>query len=130
MSTMSPAVADAQRSIAHAERYRRLWRAVRVGMLVMLSIFLTLLLVYTGIAIGSQAGAWHWGFLLVGDAFLIFLLVMAARHRGTERLFDADVATATQRLHAAGYRPVLRGGRVLVAPLNAPDDAAVEVEGA
>jgi hypothetical protein len=130
MSNVSPAVADAQHSIAHAERYRRLWRAVRVGMLAMLSIFLALLLVYTGIAITAQAGAWHWGFLLVGDAFLIFLLVMVARHRGTERMFDAEVATATQRLHAAGYRPVLRGGRVLVAPLNAPDDAAVEVEGA
>ncbi|WP_448192457.1 hypothetical protein [Azospirillum sp. sgz301742] len=130
MSTMSPAVTDAQHSIAHAERFRRLWRAVRVGMMVLLSVFLAILIVYTGIAIGTQAGAWHWGFLLVGDAFLVSLLVMVARHRGTERLFDADVASATQRLHAAGYRPVLRGGRVLVAPLNAPDDAAVEVEGA
>lgn len=128
--TIPPAAADAQRSIAHTERYRRVWRAVRTGMLVMLSIFLALLLVYTGIAIATQAGAWHWGFLLIGDAFLTFLLVMVARHRGTDRVFDADVAAATQRLHAAGYRPVLRGGRVLLAPLNAPDDAAVEVEGA
>lgn len=120
-------LADAQRSIAHAERFRRIWRTVRIAMVAVLSIFLTLLLFYTGLAIAGGAGAWHWSFLLVGDGFLLFMLVMVLRYRGTERMFDAEVATATQRLNAAGYRPVLRDGRVLVAPLGAPDDAAVEV---
>ena len=120
-------VTDAQRTIAHTERYRRIWRAVRVAMLVMLSIFLTLLVVYTGLAVAAEKGVWHYSFLLVGDAFMVFLIVMVLRHRGTERMFDAEVATATEQLRSAGYRPVLRGGQVLVAPLGAPDEAAVEV---
>ena len=120
-------VADALGSIAHTERYRRIWRAVRVAMLVMLSIFLTLLVVYTGLAFAAQKGVWHYSFLLVGDAFLAFLIVMVLRHRDTERMFDAEVATATERLRSAGYRPVLKNGRVLAAPLGAPDEAAVEV---
>jgi len=123
-------IADAWHTIAHTERYRRIWRAVRAGMLVVLSGFLALLVAYTGLAFAAGAGAWYWSFLLVGDGFLVFLLVMVARHRGTERMFDAEVAKATQRLHAAGYRPVLRGHRVLVAPLDAPDDAAVEMDAA
>ena len=124
--SLPPNVAEARETIARAERFRRVWRAVRVGMLVMLSIFLTLLVVYTGLAVAAEKGAWHYSFMLVGDAFLAFLIVLVLRHRGTERMFDDEVATATERLTAAGYRPVVKDGRVLVAPAGAPDEAAVD----
>ncbi|WP_431859874.1 hypothetical protein [Azospirillum sp.] len=107
-------VAEARDTIARAERFRRLWRIIRVAMLAVLGIFLALLVVYTGLAVAAAKGAWHYVFMLVGDAFLAFLMVLVLRHRGTERMFDAEVATATDRLRASGWRPVIKDGEVLV----------------
>ena len=123
-------IAEAQRTLAQTRRYRRAWRLVRMGMIAILSIFLTLLIVYTGLALSADVGAWYWGYLLLGDAFLAFMLTMVIRYRGAERMFDSEEEKANRQLAAAGFRPVLRDGQVLVAPLNAPDDAAVMVEGA
>ncbi|PWC55016.1 hypothetical protein [Azospirillum sp. TSO22-1] len=119
-------ITEARDTIARAERFRRVWRTVRVAMLVVLAVFLALLVVYTALAFAAAKGAWHYVFMLVGDGFLAFLIVVVLRHRGTDRMFDAEIATATGRLAAAGWRPVRRDGRVLVAPTGAPDESAVE----
>lgn len=111
-------VAEARDIIARAERFRRVWRTVRIAMLAVLAIFLTLLVVYTGLAVAAAKGAWHYVFLLVGDGFLAFLMVLVLRHRGTDRMFDAEIATATGRLEAAGWRPVIKDGQVSVAPAD------------
>ncbi|HYG90473.1 MAG TPA: hypothetical protein VD978_29910 [Azospirillum sp.] len=112
--SLPPEVAEARDTIARAERFRRVWRTVRIAMVVVLGIFLTVLVVYTGLAVAAAKGAWHYTFMLVGDAFLAFLIVLVLRHRGTDRMFDAEIATATGRLKAAGWRPVVRDGDVLV----------------
>ncbi len=111
-------IADALHSIAHTRRYRRVWQGLRIGMMVVLSLFLALLLTYTGLAFATGASVWYWSFLLIGDAVLIALLVTVIRYTGITRLFDTEIAKATQRLHAAGYRPAPR------------DEAAVEVDAA
>jgi uncharacterized membrane protein YkvI len=95
-------LAEARAELAYHQRHKRVWRALRMAAVVVLLLFLALVGAYAGIALASGADAWMLPYLAGGVVFLLFLLALVARHRSTDRMLDAEIARARQKVRELG----------------------------